>query len=381
MNGAGALRQSVDICVTYWPAAVGPYMWHEFDAASVAADLHAMTTLGVRTLRILLPWDAFMPSPERVAPRRLRDLEAVLGAAERESLRVIPVLFAQALGDCVMLPAYAIDVAAPRQGRRVVTDAVVQPGGPRDQYTDPMLLETEITWLETLLDAFAGHAALHSWDLGLDPATAMRPRRIDDMPRWLRTMSERVHARRERVELTLGVGDVVSARAVRPNLLAPSLDACTLDLEPLHAPPWGALDTHACAFLAQLTHRLMMEPNPLSAQVHAPETGCIAPLVEVGCAGISAGAWSDVSERALLAPPFDQLPELGHRGLVDAAGMTTAFGAAWRATVAAEMEQMPQRPWPADLDIEEYYANLPESALELFTTWKRDQTPIPDMLH
>ena len=146
--------------MTYWSREVGPYIWHEYDAARTEGELRAIRAAGHRTVRTHLLWDAFMPTPARVEPARLGNLEHFLSVAEGLSLQVVPVVFLQTLGACVMLPAYAIDVDARRRGVRAVTDAVTQPGGPRYLYTDQLMLEVCVRWIDELLGAFAGHPAI-----------------------------------------------------------------------------------------------------------------------------------------------------------------------------------------------------------------------------
>lgn len=224
-------RASVDTGVTYWSAEVGPYIWHEFDRARTSAELQRIAATGHRVVRTLLTWDAFMPSSNTVDDARLRDFEAFLDIAAHASIQVMPVLFAQSIAGSVMLPPFAVDVTRPRAGVRVLTDAVEQPGGPRDQYTDPLMIDAESIWLEAMLSGFAGHPALFAWDLGHDPATAIRPRRLADLPGWVTMMSARIHERGERCTLTLGSADIHTARAVRPALLVSQLDMLGLAID------------------------------------------------------------------------------------------------------------------------------------------------------
>src|ERR1035437_1658374 len=102
--------------VTYWPADVGPYLWHEFHPATVIRDLTAIASRRIPVVRVMLSWDVFMPSDRAPNGRRMRDLETLLNAARDVGIRVVITLFAQSLGDCVMLPAYAIDRRGPRAG-------------------------------------------------------------------------------------------------------------------------------------------------------------------------------------------------------------------------------------------------------------------------
>ncbi len=125
-------------------------------------------------------------------------------------------MFMQTLGRCVMLPPYAIDVDARRSGVRVVVDAVVQPGGPRYLYTDPLMLETSVRWIDAMLGEFAGHPAIAMWDIGHDPAGGVRPLRIDDLRAWVALISGRIHEREQRCMLSLSANDLVTARARAP---------------------------------------------------------------------------------------------------------------------------------------------------------------------
>ncbi len=372
-------------------------MWHEFDATAMTADLRDVAAFGLATVRALLAWDAFMPTRAGVPARQLRNFETFLDAASGAGLRVVPVLFAQSLGDCIMLPAYAIDVDAPRAGVRAVSDGVVQPGGPRDLYTDPAMLDAEMTWLDTMLTAFAGHEAIAAWDLGHDPATTVRPRRIDHLRGWVALMSERVHAGDQRCVLTFGARDALTARGVRPGTVSPLLDACRLDVGP--APLRGETGSSPAVFVVQLAQRLLGDV-PLLAEVataapagaesaaepeHRPAPSLVgetvARLAEVGCAGVHADAWAACDARVLAAPPFDREPWRAGSGLVTADGSPTAAGAAWRAHRDTELEQQAAQPWPAGLDVEDYYRNLPQSASDLYAAWQAGRSDDPAMLN
>ena len=152
---SGPRSDQLEVGVTYWPAAVGPYMWHEFPVDTVRRDLAAIASRRIPTVRVMLSWDAFMPTDRAPNPHRMRDLETLLTAARELQLQVVLTLYVQSIGDCVMLPAYAIDRRAPRRGVRCVTDARTVDGGPRDVYKDPLMLEVQVRWLDALLAGFA----------------------------------------------------------------------------------------------------------------------------------------------------------------------------------------------------------------------------------
>ena len=387
--------------MTYWSREVGPYIWHEYDAARTEVELRAIKASGHRTVRTHLLWDAFMPTPSRVEPARQRNFEHFVGVAAELSLQVIPVLFVQTLAGCVMLPAYAIDLDARRPGVRAVTDAVTQPGGPRYVYTDQLMLEVCARWIDEMLSAFAGHPAIATWDMGHDPAGGVRPQRIEHLRAWTAMMSERIHEREQRCMLSLSADDLVIARAVRPAEVARLVDVVGLDLSAnALAQVGGTLEPAAATFLAQLGESLTGSA-PLFAHLQAAErtvasgdddeldddaqtrrfvAGAVDALVDCGCAGLIAAMWSSPGPRAAEVPPFDRRHDLRDAGLMDASGAETAFGSIWLEEARRERERFVPNPWPATIDVEDYYANLPESLHELRAAWERGSSEYPAML-
>ena len=396
------------VSVTYLPAATGAYMWHEFTPVKVASDLAELRAAGFESVRVHLAWDAFMPGDRQVDRYRLRDLEALLQTAREISLGVVPVLFCQAFGDTIALPRYAVDRRRPRPGVRVVTDTNVVEGGPRDPWVDPLMLEAENRWLDTMLDAFANHPAIAAWDLGHDPASVARPRRIVDLAGWTASMAARVRAREDPCLLTLGQDDVLTARGVRLASVAGHLDGLGLALTPQQPRPLpgDGADLRPAVMVAQLALRLAAPaaaPPPMLAVVGmasgdepappvAPDRGddmppaWEAPLLQppeaeraaadlldrfaaVGVASVCASAWSDLGSRPLTAPPCDRLPTLGRHGLVTATGAPKPLAAAWSGLARREPSLSAADPWPDRIDVEDYYAQLPDSALDLWARW------------
>ena len=377
--------------VTYWPRDVGPYVWHDFDIERVRHDLGVIAGAGLQTVRTLLPWDVFMPAVARPDDTAMRHLEVFLDEVARVELRAIPVLCAQAIGDCAFLPPYAIDVSASRAGVRAVSGGVVQPGGPRDQYTDSRMLEAQQRWLEGMLEAFAGNPVVAMWDLGHDPATVMRPRRTEQLRAWAALLAGRVHEAGERCTVTLGAADVVSARGVRLDAVAASVDAVGLAIDPGELSfTQSAADAAATAFLLQLSMRLTGDAA-FHAHVAAPGRRGEADAMSVatpdsvrrfagdvvdrafavGCAGVHAGASSDNAARVAKLPPFDRRPDLMQRGLVDTTDAPTLFGEAWLHAAGEAGDTQERAPWPDTIDTTDYYANLPHSIADLYAEWQR----------
>ena len=264
-----------------------------------------------------------------------------------------------------MLPAYAIDRSAPRRGVRCLTDTRLVDGGPRDIYTDPLMLEAQVRWLDALLAGFAGHPAINSWELGHDPATTIRPVRIADMVSWAALLAERVHAQEERCRISIGQGDIVRGRGVQLAGMAEHVDELGLVLRPQRLPlPGNPLEPGRAVFVVELAQALAGAAAPLLVELGiasgdgtdaiATESGVVddvtAPgdiaqrscdemlqrLVGAGVAGVHASAWSDWGGRLLEAPPGDRRAWLARQGIVDSAGISKPVADAWDAVVTPE---------------------------------------------
>lgn len=404
MTGAG---DRLEVGVTYWPAAVGPYWWQEFDPLVAARDLTAIAARRIGVVRILLSWDAFMPNDRAPNPRRMHDLEALLTSARDLGIRVIPTLFAQSIGGCVLLPAYAVDRRAPRRGVRCISEARVVDGGPRDIYTDPLMLEAQVRWLDALLAGFAGHPAITAWDLGYDPASTIRPRRIAEMAAWAELLGGRVREQGQLCRLTLGHGDVTTGRGVRLGAVAAHVDALGLLVQPQRLPlPGDPLDPGRALFVVELAGVLAGVTVPLMVEVgvasgepddaasgHAADRVTAAPadarravdellqrLVGSGVAGINAAAWSDWGGRLREVPPADRRPWCARLGIVDTTGVPKPVAAAWDALCSREHAVGPHVSYAPGIDVDSYYASLPESLLDLYAAWQRDRGDTPAIL-
>ena len=329
--------------------------------------------------------------------------EHFLGSAAELSLQVVPVLFgANARTMHEMLPAYAIDVDARRAGVRTILDAVTQPGGPRYVFTDQLMLEVCVRWIDEMLGAFAGHPAISMWDIGHDPAGAVRPHRIEHLRSWVALIANRIRERGERCMLSLSADDLVTARAVGQAEVGGLVDVLGLDITARALTEVGdPLDPAGAAFLVQLGQSLAAS-TPLIAHLSARAplrgddeddgatqtdasmrrfaAGAVDALVDCGCVGLMAAMSSVPGPRAAAVPPFDRDERLRHVGVVDAAGSPSAFGSIWIEQARRERERSAPAPWPEHIDVADYYANLPESLHELRAAWERGSGEYPAML-
>jgi hypothetical protein len=52
----------------------------------------------------------------------------------------------------------------------------------------------------------------------------------------------------------------------------------------------------------------------------------------------------------------------------------------WSRLARADLAAPPPNPWPPHLDVEAFYANLPDSVLDLAAAWHREQEDRPAIL-
>ncbi len=392
------MTSALTVGLDYQPAATGPFLWQAFDVAAVTADLAAMARAGFRQIRVGLAWDSFMPDARGVDPRRMGEFDTLLRVAGTHGIGIVPVLFIQAHGDCVFLPSRAVMRDARRRGVRVLSEGMPEPGGPRDAWTDPLMLELADRWARAMAAGFANHPALAAWDLGDDPATVLRPRRIPDLAAWVALAGGPLRQRGDPVVMTLGADDLLRGRGVRLGSLSGLLDRVDIAVRPaqllrLHLP-----EPEALLFVAQLAQALagdqsaqiglaLAMPSPGDDEEGMDELAAAATVdqlverrTEAGVSALRATAWCDLHPRLRERAPYDRHDWRRRCGLVRLDGAEKPALGPWSRLARADLAAPPPSPWPPHLDVEAFYANLPESVLDLAAAWHREQEDRPAIL-
>jgi hypothetical protein len=218
-----------------------------------------------------------------------------------------------------------------------------------------------------------------------------------------------VHAAEEECRLTLGQDDVVRGRGVRLASLAEHVDGLGLVLRPqILSLPGAPLDPDGAVFTAELALALAGTAVPLvvelgvaSGEVAARGDGdesaiddvtaspddarrgvdqMLQRLVNSGVAGLHAAAWRDWGDRLTGAPPADRRPWLARLGIVDSTGVSKPMAVAWDALAGAEQSLGTPSPYPPAIDVEAYYANLPDSLRDLHVSWQGERGGSPAIL-
>jgi hypothetical protein len=95
---------------------------------------------------------------------------------------------------------------------------------------------------------------------------------------------------------------------------------------------------------------------------------------------VHSAAWSDWGQRLDEVPPSDRRPWLSRQGIVDSTGVSKPVSAAWAALIAPERSVGARSAYPDSIDVESYYANLPDSLLDLHASWQGDRSDGPAIL-
>ena len=392
------MTAALTVSLDYQPAATGPFLWQAFDTAAVSSDLAAIARAGFREVRVGLAWDSFMPDARGVDPRRMGEFDTLLRVAGAHGMGIVPVLFIQAHGDCVFLPARAVMRDARRRGVRVLSEGMPESGGPRDAWTDPLMLELADRWARAMAAGFANHPALAAWDLGDDPARVLRPRRIPDLAAWVAVAGAPLRQRGDRVQMTLGADDLLRGRGVRLGSLSGLLDRIDIAIRPAQLRRLQLPEPEALLFIAQLAQALagdqggqiglaLAMPSPGGDEEGMDELAAAATVdqlverrTEAGVSALRATAWCDLHPRLRERAPYDRHDWRWRCGLVRLDGAEKPALGPWSRLARADLVAPPPNPWPPHLDVEAFYANLPDSVLDLAAAWHREQEDRPAIL-
>ena len=392
------MTAALTVSLDYQPAATGPFLWQAFDTAAVSSDLAAIARAGFREVRVGLAWDSFMPDARGVDPRRMGEFDTLLRVAGAHGMGIVPVLFIQAHGDCVFLPARAVMRDARRRGVRVLSEGMPESGGPRDAWTDPLMLELADRWARAMAAGFANHPALAAWDLGDDPARVLRPRRIPDLAAWVAVAGAPLRQRGDRVQMTLGADDLLRGRGVRLGSLCSLLDRMDIAIRPAQLRRLQLPEPEALLFIAQLAQALagdqggqiglaLAMPSPGGDEEGMDELAAAATVdqlverrTEAGVSALRATAWCDLHPRLRERAPYDRHDWRRRCGLLSLDGAEKPALGPWSRLARADLAAPPPNPWPPHLDVEAFYANLPDSVLDLAAAWHREQEDRPAIL-
>jgi endo-1,4-beta-mannosidase len=177
--------------VNYWPRRKAMYWWPNFDAGEVREEFAVIRELGLNIVRLFLLWDDFQPTPDSVAPQRLRDLTTVADIAAENGLKLDVTFFTGHMSGPNWSPGWLLDPngSIPSPGmRQVVSGGKIVEGGYRNPFNDPVALEAERLLLRTVVGTLKDHPAIWMWNLGNESDLFAWPKDAAEGQGWVKEM-------------------------------------------------------------------------------------------------------------------------------------------------------------------------------------------------
>jgi endo-1,4-beta-mannosidase len=252
--------------VNYWPRRKAMYWWSQFEAAEVQEEFEVIASLGLKLVRIFLLWEDWQPTPDRVDPTALRNLETVCHIAASLGLRLDVTFFVGHMSGPSWAPSWMLrrDQPVPPRVRQVVSGGKVVACGYAQPFTDPVALQAEELFLGTVVSRFRGHAAIGLWNLGNEPDLFAWPPDAAAGRAWVRRMACLIRELDSSTPVTCGLH---FANLVQDNGLQVHDVFREVDLAVMHGYPmyvdWaaGPLDPDFVPFLCALTSALCGKPT------------------------------------------------------------------------------------------------------------------------
>ncbi len=369
----------------YWPRAKGLEFWKAFEPAEIAQDFARIKALHASAISLPLIWEDFQPRPDLVSHVALKQLDAVFDLAREHGLKVMPVLFSGHQCGVNWMPYWTLDDAKddadplPRRlsiGMRTRRKV-------HDLYTDPEMLQAQVTLLREVVPRYATHPALWGWCVGSEFGRVLEPPSRGAMWLWNALIGAEVKRLdpKHPAFYCVGAEDLLRDR-IRPDDVAEPEDLIGLRARDMGPEP------HEVVFVASLAHQLSLRrvlvmdlgrpTTPPGADSRFEDyheghthrttymfseeqaagylTEALTGLWETGAAGAFVYCYSDVEPMVFERPPFDErIPERTF-GLLRADGTEKPAAKAFKAFARQRHEiHAPANSGLDDLTPDEYY--------------------------
>lgn len=159
------------IGANYWASHAAIRMWSEWDAEAVERDFEALSSHGIRYLRMFLLWPVFQPLKAiytanvyeyRMMPGEtpLPDTEAGRAGVSEEACAHFETL-------CHLAEKYGLHlIVGILTGHMSLANFVPEAFAGRNPLTDPTVIKWEIRYVRYFVKRFRGESAIAAWNLG-----------------------------------------------------------------------------------------------------------------------------------------------------------------------------------------------------------------------
>ena len=390
-----------ELGVNYWPRRRAMYMWRDFDLGEVRDDMSRIADIGFDVVRLLTLTEDFLPEPMTVDRRMVSRLVDVVRAAKDVGLRVVPTLIVLNMSGRIWWPRW-----------------MVGPGGaPRDLFTDPRLVGSQLLLVETCASALAGDDTIRAFDVANEIDDALRPATREAGRGWATAMADGIRRAAPGVPVQIGthLPSIAAANNLRIDDLGRIADEDVMHAYPLYSDVARSfLDPELVPFSCALTAGLSGTGRPTLMQEFglctAPprETGqtiiddflgrprsqylasedegaayydaVLQRLVETGAAGAYAWCYGDYDSRLYDRPPLATAVRERTFGLVRADGTEKPAVDVFRALRARrDAGSLPAPTLPTILDVspDEYYRMPAAHFARLYASWLAQLSPAP----
>ncbi len=250
----------------YWPRNKAMSWWSDFDAVEVADEFDVIAALGMDCVRLFLLWDDWMPSPDEVSARCVRDLGTVCDAATERGLELDVTFFTGHMSGPNWSPGWLLAPSGPSptpNPRQVVSGRRVVDGSYRNPFHDPAAIAAERLLLETVVGEYRDHPAIWMWNLGNEPDLFAWPESAAAGRAWVRDLSALVHDIDPDHPVTCGlhVDSLVADNHLRVHDVFAETDVAVMHGYPMYA-SWARrpLDDEFVPFVCALTSAMCAKP-------------------------------------------------------------------------------------------------------------------------
>jgi endo-1,4-beta-mannosidase len=379
--------------VNYWPRRKAMYWWSYFDATEVQEEFGIIKDIGLNLVRIFLLWDDWQPTPERVNPETLNNLEAVCDIAASLDLKLDITFFTGHMSGANWAPGWMLrrDHPLPPLVHRVVSGGENVDCGYHNQYTDPVTIQAEELFLKAVVQRFHDHPAVGMWNIGNEPDLFVWPPDSPTGRLWVQRMTETIKTIDPNHPVTCGlhVASLIQENGLRVNDVFKEVDIPVMHGYPMYM-DWSKapLDPDFVPYLCALTSALCGKPtlmeefggcteapgkpsnvwkwtwyDQLRQQFMASEEDLanyieqvLPKLVEVGATGAIVWCFADYVPELYDRPPCDQSIHERFFGLIRPDGSIKPHAEVFKRFAATNpIVQPAQRIIKLDISPETYY--------------------------
>lgn len=157
--------------VNYWPRKTGPLMWSKWNPKEIRRELRQMKELGMNVNRSFLYIPDFMPTPEKVEKKMLKNFASFLDMCSEENIFTIPTFFVGHMsGEEWDFPW--------RDGRSL--------------YEDEYMLEKQTMFITEVVKVALDHAAVIGWLFSNEMPNHGGEGPREGIKKWVAKMTEAV---------------------------------------------------------------------------------------------------------------------------------------------------------------------------------------------